>query len=177
MSQGQHPQHNGNRSRTSSPDAAKGVEDKAPFEEVARSQSPGLQQHGGRPGFGWWLETASGLAALCFVAAIVGILVYVDRKPLKEFQMVRPNTLVATFSNFFKALLMFPLAECMGQLKWIYFEKTRPLSQIKRFDDASRGPMGATLMLWDVKGRALLASLGALVTVLLLAFEPFAQRV
>ncbi|KAF2656357.1 hypothetical protein K491DRAFT_715432 [Lophiostoma macrostomum CBS 122681] len=176
MSDGKNSQQYGNRSRTPSPNAIQGVENKAQLEKGAYSQTDGLQ-HDRRPGFGWWLETASALAALCFVGAIIGVLIYVDGKPSKDFQLVKPNTLVAIFSNLFKALLLFPLAECMGQLKWLYFEKTRPLSQLQRFDAASRGPMGAALMLWDTKGRALVASLGALVTILLLAFEPFAQRV
>lgn len=45
------------------------------------------------------------------------------------------------------------------------------------FDEASRGPWGSLKFLWETKGTATLPSLGAFVTILLLAFEPFAQQV
>lgn len=44
------------------------------------------------------------------------------------------------------------------------------------FDGATRGPWGSLLFLWKTKATMLLASLGALITVFLVAFEPFAQQ-
>jgi hypothetical protein len=94
-----------------------------------------------------------------------------------EISIHPANSLVAIFSTIAKSSLLFPLAECMGQLKWAYFEKPRSATYLQSFDSASRGPWGAVQLLWQVKGRAVLASVGAFVTVLLLAFEPFAQQV
>src|SRR4051812_9285725 len=84
MSRGQNPQRNDNRSRTPSPSATKRVENKTELQEVAHSQSHG-QRPDGRPGFGWWLETASALVALSLVAVIVAILLYMDGRSTKEW--------------------------------------------------------------------------------------------
>lgn len=70
-----------------------------------------------------------------------------------------------------------PITACISQLKWSYFESPRSLSQMQVFDDASWGPRGALLMLWKTRTTISLPWLGALVTLLLLAFDPFTQRV
>lgn len=44
------------------------------------------------------------------------------------------------------------------------------------FDDASRGPLGALILLWKTRGVAWLAGVGALVTVLVMTYEPFSQQ-
>jgi hypothetical protein len=49
---------------------------------------------------------------------------------------------------------------------------------MQAFDIASRGPWGATLFLWETNGIAApLTLIGAAVTILLLAFEPFMKQV
>lgn len=73
--------------------------------------------------------------------------------------------------------LLVPITACISQLKWSYFESPRSLSQMQVFDDASWGPRGALLMLWKTRTTISLPWLGALVTLLLLAFDPFTQRV
>lgn len=136
--------------------------------------------HSRRPtGFGWWWETGSAFLTTACTMIIVTILFLMDGKPVTEwkFRFIQPNSAVAVFSTIAKSSLLFPLAECMGQLKWAYFETPRPVSRLEYFDAASRGPWGAAKLLWEIKGRALLASLGAIVTLLLLTFEPFAQQV
>jgi hypothetical protein len=45
------------------------------------------------------------------------------------------------------------------------------------FDGASRGPWGAFVFLWRARGTALLATLGAIITILMLGFEPFTQQI
>jgi hypothetical protein len=133
--------------------------------------------------FGWWWELGSACVAIISTALIVAILVDMDGKPLANWRfhtnLIQPNSLVAVFSTLAKSSLLYPIAECLGQLKWSYFEKrsSGTLNQLQHFDWASRGPWGAARLLWDVKWRAVLASLGAIVTILLLAFEPFAQQV
>ena len=49
---------------------------------------------------------------------------------------------------------------------------------MQSFDNASGGPWGSAVLLCEIKGRvAWLASAGASLTILLLAFEPFTQQV
>jgi hypothetical protein len=57
--------------------------------------------------------------------------------------------------------------------------KPRTLAQLQVFDEASRGPWGSFVLFWRTRGAAApaLALPGALITVFMLAFEPFAQQV
>jgi hypothetical protein len=130
--------------------------------------------------FGWWWETASVILSIACTAGIVGLLAHVDDKPLTHWKITgkkpTPNVLVAILSTVAKSALLFPLAECLGQLKWTYFEKrARPVNHLQVFDGATRGPWGSFLFLLEVRGKAILASLGAIVTILALSFDPFTQ--
>ena len=131
--------------------------------------------------FGWWWEVASIALAVSCTAAIVAILFDMDRKPLDNwrFDFIQPNSLVAVFSTVAKSALLVPISAGLGQLKWIYFGKHRhkKLSHFDAFDSASRGPWGSIRFLWGLKGKACVATLGAVLVILLLAFEPFAQQV
>lgn len=128
--------------------------------------------------FGWWWEVYATLLAIASTAAIVGVLIHVNGKPLSSWSLlIQPNSLVAVFSTIAKSALLVPVAECLSQLKWNYFEKPRALSQMQVFDDASRGPWGALKLLWTTRTTALLASAGAFLMLLMLAFEPFTQQV
>ena len=71
-----------------------------------------------------------------------------------------------------------PVAQGISQLKWTYFQQ-RPhrLAELQVFDDASRGPLGSLQLLWKIRWKAVVASLGALVCVLALATEPFTQQI
>lgn len=63
----------------------------------------------------------------------------------------------------------------LGQLKWAWYSRSRPLDDLSKFDLASRGPWGAVRLLWTLRGRHLVATVGALVTVAALAIDPLAQ--
>lgn len=127
---------------------------------------------------GWWGEIVSFALALCCTSLILVILIFIHDRPLDIWPLsIQPNSLVAIFSTITKSALSYPVAECLGQLKWHHFEKTRALGQMDVFDKASRGPWGAFRFIFDIKGGTRLASLGSLITVLMLGFEPFTQQV
>lgn len=63
----------------------------------------------------------------------------------------------------------------LGTLKWAWYSRSRPLDDLSKFDLASRGPWGAVRLLWTLRGRHLVATVGALVTVAALAIDPIAQ--
>jgi hypothetical protein len=64
----------------------------------------------------------------------------------------------------------------IGQSKWLHFKNgPRKLADFEVFDGASRGVWGSILLLTTVKWN--LATIGAFVTILRLAFSPFAQQV
>lgn len=129
-------------------------------------------------GFGWWGEVFATALAVASTAAIIAVLLEAQGMPLDSWKLqVQPNSLVSVFSTIARSALLMPIAACISQLKWSYFESSRTLNQMQVFDDASRGPRGALLMLWKTRTTISLAWLGALVTLLLLAFDPFTQRV
>ncbi|KAF2870097.1 hypothetical protein BDV95DRAFT_608119 [Massariosphaeria phaeospora] len=127
---------------------------------------------------GWWWEAGAAFVAVVCTSLIVAILLRMNDRPLGEWPLrVQPNSLIALFSTIAKSALLVPLAECIGQLKWSYFEQPRTLERMEDFDLASRGPWGSLMFLWKTRGSALLASLGAIITVLLMGFESFTQQV
>lgn len=71
-------------------------------------------------------------------------------------------------------------ADCQmyaGQLKWRWFRNHRPLEDIVQYDSATRGPLGALSLLLRLRLRHPLSSCGALITVLMLIIDPFAQQI
>jgi hypothetical protein len=56
--------------------------------------------------------------------------------------------------------LMLPVAQCVSQLKWIWFSRTsRPLDHFETFDGASRGSLGGAYFLWKMRARYVPSSL------------------
>ncbi|KAF6813054.1 hypothetical protein CPLU01_14747 [Colletotrichum plurivorum] len=94
--------------------------------------------------------------------------------------LISINSLIAIFTALFKASLIFPVAEGLGQLKWKWFNRPQKLNDLVLFDNASRGPWGSLLLLVKViprPQRGYLAALGALITVAALAIDPFSQAI
>ncbi|KAL4897004.1 hypothetical protein BDV59DRAFT_209444 [Aspergillus ambiguus] len=107
----------------------------------------------------FWESLSMGFSIACFIS-IISILFAYDEKPLP---------------NFPHGLTLNAIVASIGQLKWIWFRRRNKLYDIQYFDDATRGPLGSIIILF--KHRALsLVSLGALVTILALIFDPFVQQ-
>lgn len=121
------------------------------------------------------------LFSVALLVAIVAVLLAFHNKPLDAWNMpwqIKPNTLISILMTLCRLTMLVVVADCIGQLKWVYFQQQQhPLSHFQTFDDASRGPWGALLLLFSIRWRAAIASLGALVTILALAMEPFTQQV
>ena len=76
------------------------------------------------------------------------------------------NAVVATLSTISKSSLIFSVSAILGQLKWDWYEQhPRELHDLETFDQASRGPLGATKLLLEKTGRSV-ASIGAVITIL-----------
>ena len=74
--------------------------------------------------------------------------------------------------------MLFAVTECIGQAKWLLFrERPQRLIDFHDIDEASRGPWSALLLILRIRGRAILASIGAAVLILSLAVDPFIQQV
>ena len=68
------------------------------------------------------------------------------------------------------------LGEGLGQLKWELLKKRNSLQHFATFDTASHGPWGCILLMAELRGRKLLPTLGAVVSILALAIDPFIQQ-
>lgn len=117
------------------------------------------------------------LSIICEAAVIV-ILGCMDGKPLSKWKSkISLNATVSIFATIAKSAVLVPVAECISQLKWHYFESTHTLNDLEVFDRSSRGPMGSLDFLWDIGYKSPLASLGAFIVFTALAIDPFTQQI
>jgi hypothetical protein len=129
----------------------------------------------------WWPELTGALLSLLFLTAIVVFLVQIEGSMLEDWHMawqIQPSTILSILVTLCRITLAFFIAEGIGQLKWVFFEQ-RPhqLSDFEYFDKATRGAWGAACFVWKINRRALVASFGAVMAVLVLAMDPFSQQV
>jgi hypothetical protein len=130
----------------------------------------------------WLLELVSWLFSAVCMAAVVGVLVGLQDKPLSKWWLAEKtgltlNTYISILSKMAGAALILPVSEALGQLKWSWFlEHSKQMWDFEIFDNASRGPWGSLLLLIRTKGRAL-AAVGAMIMLCSLALDPFFQQV
>ena len=113
------------------------------------------------------------------IVAIVIVLAVMHHRSLSEWSLpISPNALISVFTTISKSAMLLTMAEGMGQLKWVYFQrKAQKLRDFEHYDNASRGPWGSLKLITFIGGRHLAASAGALIIILSLAMDPFAQQV
>ncbi|WDK12759.1 hypothetical protein CGRA01v4_04040 [Colletotrichum graminicola] len=96
----------------------------------------------------WWIEIFSSILALACIIAMVVVLYLHQGQPLPRWpKLISINSLIAIFTAIFKASLILPVAEGLGQLKWNWFDRFHKLGDLVAFDNASRGPWGSFLLL------------------------------
>jgi hypothetical protein len=127
----------------------------------------------------WFLEIGAAVLSLAFMMAVVGVLLAIHGKPLADWGLpIRPNSLISVFVTLSKASMLLTIEACISQLKWLHFEQApHLLDELQTFDSASRGPLGSLLLIWKMRGRAIVASTGAFITIVALAVDPFAQQI
>ena len=81
--------------------------------------------------------------------AIVVILRKYDDRGLSTFSHKVPlNFVVSTLATVSKSSLLLTVASALGQFKWLWVSsKHRRLQDLQVFDEASRGPWGASRLL------------------------------
>lgn len=126
----------------------------------------------------WWgSEVTSWLFGALSIGAIIITLNIHNGRPLPDWPFgITLNALISIFATIGEMAMMRPVTECISQLKWLWFRKRRPLNEFEAFDEASRGRLGSLRLAWKLRGMHL-ASLGAAITVIGLAFGPFTQQV
>lgn len=129
----------------------------------------------------WWLELAGAVSSILFLTGIVAFLALIDGTKLDDWHFpwqIKPPTIISILVTVCRINLAFFIAEGIGQLKWVFFEqREHSLSDFDQFDEATRDPWGATCFIWKVNRRALVATCGAAMAILILAMDPFSQQV
>jgi hypothetical protein len=102
----------------------------------------------------WWvLEIAALLLSALLLAATGVLLQNYDDEPQPDWEMMSLNTLVAWMGTLSRALVLLPVSRSLGQLKWTWFAtRSRNLADVQSFDDASRGIIGSTQLLFSRRG-------------------------
>ncbi|KAH8156287.1 hypothetical protein CIB48_g11962 [Xylaria polymorpha] len=133
---------------------------------------------GSTRGSGWaWEYAALALSAIA-VTALVILLAYIDNLRLSHWTLsISSTTAISILAAIARASLGFAISSCLGQAKWNWFRKrSDTVLAFDRFDDASRGPWGSFWLIVWVRAYHSVA-IGAAVTIVLLAFEPFFQAI
>ncbi|OJD40001.1 zinc-binding oxidoreductase protein [Diplodia corticola] len=161
------------QTRTKAP--ADGVVVEKDADPDRRSQTGSLTPLGR---FGRWVtEILAYMVSLVALAAIVITLATHDGRPLPDWPFrVSINALISVFAVILKATMLIPVAEAVSQLKWSWYKEARPLHDMARFDHASRGVWGSLKFIRYLHVRNM-ATLGAIITVLATASDPFIQQV
>lgn len=152
---------------------------------TVHTQDPQTDTETKRSGFDWsgsWAwEIGSVTLAVVGVVLLVAFLFKINNTPYADWQYtVSPNTVVSIVVTITKAALLVSVSSCLGQLKWNLFQNPAPLYQMQVIDQASRGPWGSLeVLLRGVFGSRTgsLTYIGASLTVLALAVDPFAQQI
>jgi anti-sigma-K factor RskA len=96
----------------------------------------------------WRWEFLTWLLGVCALGSIAALLVIYGDRPLREWTPhIRPAPVVAALSQLAQSALLFSVSSCIGQLKWDWLHRTRSASDLKVFEEASRGPKGSLMLL------------------------------
>lgn len=104
---------------------------------------------------GWALELIALLLGCALIAALFIVLNSYDGKAMPYLgtvlgTSVTLNTVVAVVGIAIQAFLLFPIVECLGQLKWQWMLREHKLQDMSTFDKASRGVLGSLAFIWKI---------------------------
>ncbi|VUC32467.1 unnamed protein product [Clonostachys rosea] len=126
----------------------------------------------------WAFEAVALILSALQLLGMIGVLAYFNGRVAETSAIITPNTIVSILSTGSKASLLSAAAGCISQSNWVLFaDQPRRLFDFGIVADASRGPLGSTRLLFSKSFRGgLLVRLGALITLLTIALDPFAQQ-
>jgi hypothetical protein len=125
---------------------------------------------------GWWIESIACFFVIASLGAIVGVVWYHNGQPLPNWKHgITINSLVSIFLVIMKSGMGLVLAQGLAHLKWTWFDNARPLQDLETYGKASHGPLGAAMLLWTVRTRHTITTIGAIVTIAALAINPTVQ--
>lgn len=127
----------------------------------------------------WWWEIGGALLSIICVGLVLVVLFEANGLALAAWPLwIQPNSLIAVFTTVGKSAMMVPIASCISQLKWRHFElRENRLSDLQLLDEASRGPWGSLMLLYNVHTRAYTAWALAIISLVSLGFDPSTQQI
>ncbi|KAK7224177.1 hypothetical protein V2G26_012180 [Clonostachys chloroleuca] len=125
----------------------------------------------------WWPEFVACFLVVGSFCALIGTVYPFQGQPLPRWPYgLSINTLISIYVIIFDMALMLIISSALGQLKFLWFQKARQLSDLQAFDEGAKGPWGAIVFLWVLRGRHIAASIGALVIIMAMFVAPFSQQ-
>ncbi|KAF5638465.1 uncharacterized protein FTJAE_5261 [Fusarium tjaetaba] len=130
----------------------------------------------------WSLELGLLLLANGLLGSIFAILASYNTHELPDWNgktgvNITLNALIAVIATIFRATIAFVALEVLAQLKWDWIAKTfRPVGDMQRYDDASRGALGSLMLTPVVLKHQPQAILAVIVVVASLAIGPVTQQ-
>lgn len=99
----------------------------------------------------WWWEVVTWLIGSAAFVAIITLLIVFRNQPLDHWKLphIQITTTIAALAQTAMATLIVSVSSCIGQLKWVWLGRSRPLVSVQEYDDSSRGPAGSSLLLWN----------------------------
>ena len=125
----------------------------------------------------WLPETTAIIFSVGCFFAIFGLLRVYDEKQRPDLPHgISFNALISILSTGSRSSLLLATAAIIGQGRWSWLsKKPRRLQDIQILDKSSRGPLGSLSMLLS-KTVVSTNSMGAVIIMLALAFDPFFQQ-
>ena len=129
-----------------------------------------------------WEMMASMFSLVCMVAVVI-VLCYEQGKPLGQWNQgigrnISPSVVVSFIGTLGRSSSMLAITEVISQLKWMHFsDGAQRLSDLQLFDEASRGPWGASVLILTRNKSTALASCASILVVLSLLMDPFMQLI
>ena len=109
----------------------------------------------------WWLwEILAIVLSISSFAALVVVLGICDGHAVPQFPLgTSLNGVISILAVITKTSMLFSISATMSQFKWLTFSSlTHQLKGLQLYDQASRGPLGASMLLVSEKGRSVTAS-------------------
>ncbi|KEQ71957.1 hypothetical protein M436DRAFT_73700 [Aureobasidium namibiae CBS 147.97] len=129
----------------------------------------------------WSVELLCLLLATSTLTLTNTILFLLDNKPLSSWRLsISLNAVISALVVATKAALIYTTACCIGQLKWQHFQhslRRRYLYDLKTFDEASKGPLGALKLVCRLRNTSWAACLGGTIVAAAVFVEVFGQQV
>ncbi|KAI4160603.1 MAG: hypothetical protein LQ342_005624 [Letrouitia transgressa] len=126
----------------------------------------------------WWVEAAACTLSMVALFAFVATPYPHQNRPLPQWPYnISVNSLISIYVIILKAMVLFVITEGMSQLKWRRLSHNRPLTDLARYDEASRGPLGSLRLLSKLRLQHPLSSIGAFVTVFAVVTCPTTQQI